>query len=232
MFGLASQSPGCEPKKIPPCSACDIGSGICLEMVVLGFFKNKGLTWCCTASSKSCSWVSNLNLHPILVKGLWVTSYSWPAVAVTWADIAWGSPLTYWLRWVFLVLSWFSILPVWLFPFPLGWLLGKHNPAKAIFPLRCFQVLSNIGYCCALCVQQPQRLHSNYSVLSNVFFSTISVFWLPEIHYNNFKGDIFTNSVLPVPAVLTSPILCLMHFTILIVFKWSPQRNRWNQQYH
>ena len=40
LFGLASQSPGWEPKKIPPHSACDIGSGICLEMVMLGLLKN------------------------------------------------------------------------------------------------------------------------------------------------------------------------------------------------
>jgi len=40
------------------------------------------------------------------------------------------------------------------------------------------------------------------------------------------------NSALPVPAALTSPILYLVHFTTLVIFRQSPERNQWSQQYH
>lgn len=106
------------------------------------------LTWFCTPFSlKGCGW----QVTPGLL---------WLSLVLTLHGAA-GSALTYWLSWAFLVLPRSPFLPTWLFPFPLGCLVGKHNPANAIFPLHCFRVLSNIGYCCALCVQQPQCLQSN-----------------------------------------------------------------------
>lgn len=152
-------------------------------------------------------------------------------MAFPWACVARG---VLWLwascpSWALLLLPHSSFSPVWLFPLLLGCLIGKHNLANAIFPLHCLKVLSNVGYCCALCVQQPQHLQSNDFVSSNNFFSPVSFLWLPEIHCNHFKGDISMNSALPVPVPLMSPIFHLLHFTILVIFRWSPEK-KWNQQ--
>lgn len=205
LFGLASQSPGWEPKKIPPHSVCDIGSGICLEMVSLGFLKNIKvwlhavlqvpraihgyLIWFCTPFLlKGCEWQVTLGLL-------------WLSLGLTLHGGA-GSPLTYWLSWVLLVLPCSSFLPMWLFPFPLGCLVGKHNLANAIFLLHRFQVFSNTGYCCALCVQQPQCLQSN-NFLSCLISSLV------QFRFSDFQKSIIIISKVTFPwTLLFQHLLC------------------------
>lgn len=88
---LAWQEPrlGAQENPSPFCVWQSLVLGAAWRWLSLGFKKKcEGLTSCCAASPKSYSWLSNLILRPVLVNGLWVTSYPWPAVADTWADVA------------------------------------------------------------------------------------------------------------------------------------------------